>query len=372
MSFLFVLFFCYDIIYLEWDGKMSDRKLNYKLLNILFILAICFLFYNTIGLWKYVIDKTFAIVSPFIISFAIAYALYPFLYKLQSRGIRKSLALTLIFTCVIGFLIILIKLLIPIISEQVAALSDAILSFIQDISNKYNIDFKSVQKNLTNINGLVNSYGKSLSDFSLSFISKSISFFSKFIICFITSIYFLVDMDKIRFKLKCLLKKQNRKFFNYLKRIDYELSQYFVGLEKYIVIQFVEYTVVFFLIGHPYYLLLGILCSITTIIPYFGGIFANIIACITAFFVSTKLFILTLLVAFICPNIDGYVISPRVYGKTNNIPALLTIFAVFAGGILYGVAGIIIALPLAIILLATYRFYEDDIVDKLDDIKIKK
>ena len=105
---------------------------------------------------------------------------------------------------------------------------------------------------------------------------------------------------------------------------------------------------------------------------YFGGIFANIIACITAFFVSKWLFILTLIVAFICPNIDGYIISPRVYGKTNNIPTLLTIFAVFAGGVLYGVVGIIIALPLAIILLATYRFYEDDIVDKLDDIKIKK
>lgn len=372
MSFLFVLFFCYDIIYLEWDGKMSDRKLNYKLLNIILVLGICFLFYNTIGLWKYVIDKTIAIVSPFIISFAIAYALYPFLYKLQARGVRKSLALSLIMTCIVGFLIILIKLLIPIISEQIGALSSAILSFVQDISNKYNIDFKSFQKNLTDINGLVNSYGKSFSDFSFSFISKSINFLSKFIICFITTIYFLIDMDRIRDRLKKLLKRHHKKTFNYLKRIDYELSQYFVGLEKYIVIQFIEYTVIFFLIGHPYYLLLGILCSVTTIIPYFGGIFANIIACITAFFISTKLFILTLIVAFICPNIDGYIISPRVYGKTNNIPTLLTIFAVFAGGVLYGVVGIIIALPLAIILLATYRFYEDDIVDRLDDIKIKK
>ena len=351
---------------------MSDRRLNYKLLNILLVLGICFMFYNTLGLWKYVVDKTIAIVSPFVISFAIAYALYPFLVKLQNKGVRKSLALSLIFTCIIGFLIILIKLLIPIISEQISALSGMILSFIQDMSGKYNIDLHSIQENLIDINGLVGSYGKSISDFSFSFISKSISLFSKFIICFITTIYFLVDMDRIRFKLKKLLKRRNKKFYNYLKRIDYELSQYFVGLEKYIVIQFIEYTVIFFIIGHPYYLILGILCSITTIIPYFGGIFANIIACITAFFVSKWLFILTLIVALICPNIDGYIISPRVYGKTNNIPTLLTIFAVFAGGVLYGVVGIIIALPLAIILLATYRFYEDDIVDKLDDIKIKK
>ena len=351
---------------------MGNRRLNYKLLNVLLILGICFLFYNTLGLWQFVVDKTIAIISPFVLSFAIAYALYPFLVKLQGKGVRKSLALTLIFTCIIGFLIILIKLLIPIISEQIAALSGMISSFIQDFSYKHNIDLRFIQDNITDVNGFVGSYGKSISDFSFSFISKSISLLSNFIICFITTIYFLVDMDKIRLKLKKMLKRRHKKFFNYLKRIDFELSQYFVGLEKYIIIQFVEYTVIFFIIGHPYYLILGILCSITTIIPYFGGIFANIIACITAFFISKWLFILTLIVALICPNIDGYVISPKVYGKTNNIPTLLTIFAVFAGGILYGVVGIISALPLAIILLATYRFYEDDITDKLDDIKIKK
>lgn len=351
---------------------MSNRKVNYKLLNILLIFGICFLFYNTLGLWKYVIDKLIAIVTPFIISFAVAYALYPIMVKLQNKGMRKTLSLTFILVCIIGFLIILISLLIPIISEQIGALSSVVLSFIQDISLKYNIDLNYIQDNLTDINSIVNNYGKSIGDFSFSFISKFIDFFSKFIICFITSIYFLVDMDRIRFKLKKWLKKKNKRTYNYLKRIDYELSQYFVGLEKYILIQFIEYTTIFFIIGHPYYLILGILCSITTIIPYFGGIFANIIACITAFFVNTKLFILTLIVAFICPNIDGYIISPRVYGKTNNIPTLLTIFAVFAGGILYGVVGIIIALPVAIILLATYKFYEDDISDKIEEIKNQK
>ena len=351
---------------------MSNRKVNYKLLNILLIFGICFLFYNTLGLWKYVIDKLIAIVTPFIISFAVAYALYPIMVKLENKGMRKSLALTFILVCITGFLIILISLLIPIISEQIGALSSVVLSFIQDISLKYNIDLNYIQENLTDINSIVNNYGKSIGDFSFSFISKFIDFFSKFIICFITSIYFLVDMDRIRFKLKKWLKKKNKRTYNYLKRIDYELSQYFVGLEKYILIQFIEYTTIFFIIGHPYYLILGVLCSVTTIIPYFGGIFANIIACITAFFVNTKLFILTLIVAFICPNIDGYIISPRVYGKTNNIPTLLTIFAVFAGGILYGVVGIIIALPVAIILLATYRFYEDDISDKIEEIKNQK
>ncbi len=351
---------------------MDDKKISYKLLNILLVLGICFLFYNTLGLWQNVINKIFSIVSPFLIAFVIAYALYPFLQKLQQKGVRKSLALTLILVCIVGFTIILVSLLIPIIAKQIGAFSGFMLTFLQDVSNKYNIDLKFIQENITDINTIVNNYGKPISDFSFSFISSLLGFFSKFIICFISSIYFLISMDSIRIRFKKYLKRKNKRTFSFFERLDYEVSQYFVGLEKFIIIQFFEYTIVFFLIGHPYYLLLGILCAVTTVIPYFGGIFSNIIACVTAFFISPKLFILTLIVAFVCPNIDGYIISPRVYGKTNHVPALATIFAVFAGGILYGVIGIMVALPVTIILIATYRFYEDDISDKIEEIKVKR
>lgn len=351
---------------------MKEKQLNYKLINIVLVLIICFLFYNTLGLWKFVIDKAIAILSPFIVSFAVAYALYPFLVKLREKGVPKILAIMIILIIVLGFLSLIIALLVPIVVEQLSALFNMISSFIQDVSFEYNIDLNMIQENIMDVNGFISSYGKSIGDFSFSFISSSINILSKFVICLIVSIYFLSDMDKIRLKVKKYLKRKKKRTYNYFKRLDHEVSQYFVGLEKYIVIQFIEYTVVFFIIGHPYYLILGILCSIATIIPYFGGIFANIVACVTAFFISNKLFILTIIVTFVCSNVDGYIISPRVYGKTNNIPALVSIFAVFAGGIIYGVVGIIIALPIAIILLATYRFYEEDINDKLDDIKNKK
>ena len=351
---------------------MSEKKLSYKLLNILLIFGICFLFYNTMGLWKDVFKKIFAIITPFAIAFVIAYALYPFLRKLQRRGVRKSISITLMLVLIIGFFIILISLLIPIIAKQIGSFSSFLLAFVQDISTKYNIDLNYIQENITDINSIVNNYGKPISDFSFQFISCFLGFLSKFIICFISSIYFLISMDVIRSRFKKYLKLKSKKTFNYFKRIDYEVSQYFVGLEKFIVIQFIEYTLIFLVIGHPYYLLLGILCAVTTIIPYFGGIFSNVIASVTAFFISPKLFVLTLIVTLVFPNIDGYIISPRVYGKTNNVPALATIFAVFAGGILYGIGGIVIALPLTIVLIATYRYFEDDINDKIEELKSQK
>ena len=100
--------------------------------------------------------------------------------------------------------------------------------------------------------------------------------------------------------------------------------------------------------------------------------FAGVGDVIIASVVNTKLLILTILVCIICPNIDGYIIGPKVYGKTNQLPALVNIFAVFAGGILGGFWGIVVSLPVAITLIATYKFFEEDINHKIVTIKEKK
>lgn len=351
---------------------MEKHKVNYKLINVVLTLVIIFLIINTFGFWMGVIKKIFSIVAPFIIAFAGAYALYPFVQKLVKRKVPKPLAVFIVVALVVGFLVLIMSLIIPIVIEQLIQLFNWLMEFVLKISNDYNVNLNVIEDYIGDFKSVISNYGKSIGDFSFGVIMQSINILTLFIICFITCIYFLADMDKIRKQVKSFLRRKSKRTYRYIERIDHEVSQYFVGLEKYIIIQFIEYTTIFFLIGHPYYLLLGILCSVTTIVPYFGGIFSNIIAAITAFFVSQKLFILTLIVAFICPNIDGYIISPRVYGKTNNVPGLLTIFAVFAGGKLAGVMGIIVALPVTIILLATYRFYEDDIAQKIDDMKQKK
>ena len=125
------------------------------------------------------------------------------------------------------------------------------------------------------------------------------------------------------------------------------------------------------MIGHPNFLLLGVLSSVSTLIPYFGGLIVNIIALIIASVVSPQLFVMTLIVAIVFPNIDGYLISPKIYGKTNNISPLLSIFAVFAGGVLGGFVGILIALPLTIILRTIYKSYKKDISKKIGNIRGK-
>ena len=350
---------------------MFKNKVNYHLLNIIFILLIGYLLFLTSGIWGGFVSTIFNILLPFIIAFTMAYALYPFVQKLMKKGLKKGLAIAIVITIIVAVIALIIWLVFPVLIKQLIALITWLIDFVKSLSVKYNIDLGDLQKSLGSASSFISSFGKSIGDFSMGLINKSINILTLGVISFIASIYFLSYMEKIRKGIKKYLRRKNMRTYNYVKRLDHEVSQYFVGLEKFMIVQFFEYTFVFFIIGHPYYLLLGTLCSVTTIIPYFGGIFSNIVACVTAFFVSKTLFILSLIVTFVVPNIDGYIISPRIYGSTNNVPALLTIFAAYAGGKLFGFIGIVIALPMTIILLSTYRFYEDDINQKLEDMKIK-
>ncbi|MDD4036433.1 MAG: AI-2E family transporter, partial [Bacilli bacterium] len=323
----------------------------------------------TYPFWGGLISKILSVLTPFIISFAIAYALYPFLVKLQKKGLPKMAGIGVLITIIVGGLSAIFYVLIPIIYDQIKSLVTLSIDAIKNLSADYNIDLSFIQDKLTNLNSLTSQFSD-ISNFGLDLITSSITFLVLSIVCFIISIYFLNEMGKIRSWIKRLLKRRkNDKRFKYVKELDNQISKYFGGLEVFMLIQFFEYSLAFMLIGHPYFLLIGILASVTTVIPYFGGIFTNILAVIMAALVSPTLFIYTLILVFILPIFDGYVLTPKVYSDSNDMHPLAIIFSVFAGSTLAGLTGIVIALPTAIILICTYRFYEKEILNKIKDYK---
>ena len=349
---------------------MKKNNINFKLLNLLLVILIISLLYWIRGLWLGIFEKIIAVLLPFILGFAVAYALYPVQKKLEDSGISKWLAVFIIYFVLIGFFILIGVIVLPMFYDQMVLFLSNISAVVTDISSKYELDLGIIQTSLSDISGdVLKDLGSHISTGAITVVNTSISLFTNFIVVIIVSVYFLFDMTLIRKKVKKKLKKTNNRGYAYVRRLDCEVSNYFSGLLKNIIIQFFEYTIVFFAIGHPNWLILGILASVTTIIPYFGGLVVNILALIISSVVSTKLFILTVIVCIICPNIDGYIIGPKVYGKTNQLHPLINIFAVFAGGILGGIWGIVVSLPIAIILIATYKFFKEDIDNKILEIK---
>lgn len=349
------------------------NKVNYKILNALIILVTIFMLYLMADLWTGLVSKILNIILPFIIAFGVAYILYPFLNFLVNKKIPKPLAILIIVTIIVLVFGLTAYYVVPLFIDQLVNLLSNLGKVSKDLATKYNIDMTEVNNIINNFSGkILSSIGTYISDGSLfGVISQSIGYLTKFIVISIVSIYFLSDMDKIRIKVRSYLKKKNVKKYEVVKNLDREVYSYLKGLGIFMIIQFFEYTLLFFVVGHPNFLLLGVLACITTVIPYFGGIITNVIALIISSVVSTKLFILTLIITFIFPNIDGYVISPKIYGKTNQMPPLLTIFAVTAGGALFGFKGIIIAVPLTIMIMSVYRTYKGEIGMKISNFKEK-
>ena len=341
---------------------MFQNKLNYKLLNILIIALIIFLGLITFNYWGGILGKVIAILTPFLIGFAIAYALYPAVKKLEEKGVRKNIAVAVIVSLIALIIVGILWMTVHLFYDQLVTLSTVIGDVLTDFSDKFSVnlgDFKDTVNNI--MNNAITGVGEYVSNGTINIVSKSIDVFTQAIIVAIVSIYFLIDMDKIRSKAKHFLQKGKKKQYELFKTMDKELGRYLSGLAIFMFIQFVEYSLLFFIVGHPNWLLLGLLACVTTVIPYFGGLFTNLVAVVLASVVSFPLFIATVIICLVFPNIDGYIISPKVYGKTNNISPLWTIFAVFAGGVLYGFAGIVIALPLYILLRCIFNFYKEDI-----------
>lgn len=348
------------------------KRINYKYVNILLLLAIIYILFLLKDLWQGVFFKLLAVSKPFIIAFAIAYALYPLEKWLENKKIHKIPAVLIIVLLSTLFIVLILYSLIPLFTEQFVSFFSSIITFLGDISSRFDINIDPIKTTVLDIySKLSSNIGKYISDGAINIVNSSINFITNFIIIYVCFIYFLIDMDKIRENVSIFFNKKKKKTYKLVKQIDYETTQYFKGLALTLVIQFFEYTIVFYLIGHPNFLLFGILSSISTLIPYFGGFIVNLIAIMIAYVISPKLLVLTLIVAIILPNIDGYIISPKVYGKTNNISPLLTIFAVFAGGVIGGFVGILIALPFTIILRTIYYHYKGDISKKIVDIKEK-
>lgn len=349
-----------------------EDKINYKLLNILIIISIVCLLYFIRGLWIGVVVNIFNILAPFMLAFALAYVIYPLLKKLVNSGAPKWLAILTI--CIIGFgsLFLLMVLTIPLLYEQILLFISNITMLLSDLSTKYELNFGGLQSSLSEFSShIISGLGSSISDGAINVVNSSVSVVSTGVVVVCAAIYFLIDMDKVRIVIKKYFNRKNRRTCLYLTKLDDELTKYIGGLGKNILIQVVEYTLAFAIIGHPNYLILGILSGLSAIIPWFGGFLVAIISLLVSSVISTKMFLLTVIICVVCPILDGNVIGPKVYGKTNKLHPLLVIFAVSAGGAIGGFWGIVLSLPVAIVIKTTYNFYRRDIDRKIKFIKKK-
>jgi len=323
---------------------MEKFKLDYKLVNFLLILLIILTIYQTKELWLNILNLTNNILKPLLISLMISYVLNIYL-RILNKKFNKLTSIILLLTTIFLIIYTLIFKLLPTIIIQIKEGINGITYILKTISLKYNINIIDTIGKLKKIDELIP---------NINIISNILKYISLTLIVISITIYMFIDWNKIIDLTKEILK--NKKIYNYLSIINKELEKYTRSFLLLSLLNMIEYLTIFLIIKHPNYLLLGLLAGIFSIIPIIGGITTNIIALSLAFITNYKLFIRTIIGILVLTILDGYIISPLVYNKSNKIHPIISILSIYIGSKLFGLLGTILALPILIILKTTYKY----------------
>ena len=102
-------------------------------------------------------------------------------------------------------------------------------------------------------------------------------------------------------------------------------------------------------IGLPSPLALGMIAGLLEFVPYAGPFLTVIPALLLASTMGVEVILLTLLLLFSVQQVEGYVLTPLVQRRVTKLPPLITLFAIFAAGSLFGALGVLLAVPLAVV-----------------------
>jgi predicted PurR-regulated permease PerM len=128
-------------------------------------------------------------------------------------------------------------------------------------------------------------------------------------------------------------------------------QQYLLGLSKMIVLLWIMYGIGFRLIGVENAFFFAILCGLLEIVPYIGNITGTILTAVIAAVhgANATLIIEIIGVYAIVQLIQGWILEPLILGPQVKINSLFTIIALVLGELLWGIPGIILAIPLTAI-----------------------
>ena len=297
-------------------------------INILLTILILLGLYKLSPLLEVVKQKIMNPLLPFLVSFLIAYFLYP-IKKIIKKKTNEIVSIIVIIIFIILLILFISFILGPLIYRESKFLINTSIYLIKNISLKYSIDLNIFTKKIIE---------------SID-ISSSYNIITNIFVTFCLTVYLLIDMEKIRLKINECFK--NKKYYEVIVQSDKKIRKYTKSLLMISVITFFEYFIIYFLIRNPNSLFLAVLASILNIIPFFGGILFGLIALLSAH--TKKMFIKTLLAIFICSILDCYVINPISFRKSNDINPVISIIALMLFGSLFGIIGIILTIPLLII-----------------------
>lgn len=309
-------------------------------------------FLSALGL--YLLYKLAPILTPFLLGALIAYLAQPLVKILERKKINHLLAVCIVFFCIFGTIILIVLLLVPVIRAQINALIEVIpdaLNWMQESLVPYIQQYVNIGTVKTTVTENISKAGPAVS----ALIASSYTVISAVIDIILTPIvtfYLLRDWELICDRImKAVPKSKAATVRSLAHQCDEALGGFFRGQLIVMFALCLIYGLGLTLIGLKTGLVIGVIGGLLSIVPFLGSAFVLIVSLLAALvqFGTMKGLLLVFAVFLVGQGLEGYVLTPYFIGERIGLHSVVVIFAIMAGGTLFGFFGVLLALPVAAI-----------------------
>ena len=306
------------------------------------------------------------VLSPFFTAFIIAYLLEPITTKLTIYGVSRTFASLISITIGTTILAGIISLVVPIVDNEINNLKERLPSMISNgflyiepiASNYLNIQLDSVETlRLQIIEWLRNYSGTASKSFFFMLVSGTNLFFSIIgwmVLLPVVIFYLLRDWNKVFKNLQEIVPKKIREITTEtISEANLTLKNYLQGQILVIISMSFYYASLLLIAGYESWFSLGLLSGILVFLPYVGFAFSVVLVLLSGLLELGPIYSLisVVLIYGLGQIIEGFILTPKLVGDKIGLHPLAVIFALMFFGALLGFIGLLLALPIASILI---------------------
>ncbi|NNH39574.1 AI-2E family transporter [Acinetobacter sp. ANC 5380] len=318
------------------------------------------------------------VVLPFIAAFLVAYLFSPLVDKLHKIGLPRWLSISIVFVGIGVVLTLAMWYLVPLVWQQLMYARDSIpagihwlnYTFLPWVSQTFSVDPMEIdtqQMSTVVMEYIQTNYSAdSIQAMLLKVAQSGLNFIQiggTVVLIPIIAFYFLLDWDRMLESFRRLIPRPYEKSTLHIVNECHSVLGAFVkGQFLVMFLLGTVYAVGLQVIGLEVGLIIGMVAGLASIIPYLGfavGIIAAVIATLFQFGIDWMQLVLVGVVFMIGQAIEGYVLQPFLLGDKIGLSPVAVVFAVLAGAQLAGFLGMLIALPVAAIIVVLLRHARD-------------
>ena len=318
------------------------------------------------------------VVLPFVAAFLVAYLFSPLVDKIHKIGLPRWLAISIVFIGIGVVLTLAMWYLVPLVWEQLMYARDSIpagihwlnYTFLPWVSQTFSVEPMEIdtqQMSTVVMEYIQTNYSAdSIQAMLLKVAQSGLNFIQiggTVVLIPIIAFYFLLDWDRMLDNMRRLIPRPYEKSTLHIVGECHSVLGAFVkGQFLVMFLLGTVYAVGLQIIGLEVGLIIGMVAGLASIIPYLGfavGMIAAVIATLFQFGIDWMQLVLVGVVFMIGQAVEGYVLQPFLLGDKIGLSPVAVVFAVLAGAQLAGFLGMLIALPVAAIIVVLLRHARD-------------